>query len=426
MLEENEEKPVSDTSIAQSNATPGYFIPYGAVYDNNGKFADKGTDGTFTDVNSNYKYRQFKLPREVKDIDKLTPFGAATQLDAYTPTNTPSHENFEGSTGKGSWRFGSYSEYDDFSDSENPEISTDQTNMHHGTMMFVGDWLSLKEYYVKQGNTVQQFVKAIYKEMTELESTIDPETQKPVLGTNVVDEFTTYHVSYQVPDRFTGEKIWVDVYKYPRKHYIWRDFGATYDNDGNLTAYGKLEYAIRLHNMQPNRTYTAVAYCLGEDAEENLLPTDKVQISHNVKSIHLNSAYQLGGDSENRDIITNNDFSQGTIDSGKIITGNPLRLYTTNSYAINDYKAIIIPTGYEAYLHFYTSADATDSNWKSGKNPNWRAGTVTLTGSDSDKPADATHFKVVLRKASEDDKATISTSTIPDDAIVLIKNNNQS
>jgi hypothetical protein len=245
------------------------------------------------------------------------------------------------------------------------------------------------------------------------------------LEINYADTFTTNHVSYQVPDRFTGEKIWVDVYKYPRKHYIWRDFGATYE-DGKLESYGKLEYAIRLHNMQPNRTYTAVAYCLGEDAEGNLLSTDKVQISHNVKSIHLNSTYQLGGDSENRDIITNNDFSQGTIDAGNIIANNPLRLYTNEFYEIADYKAIIIPTGYEAYLHFYTSTDATDSNWKSGKNPNWRAGTVTLTGSDSDKPDGATHFKVVLRKASEDDKATISTSTIPDDAIVLIKNNNQS
>ena len=282
MLEENKEINSTSDVLNQPNENEGYFIPYGAVYTGSGNnitFAEKSTNGSFADVN-NYNYLKFKLPKEVKDmennvINKLTPFGAAKQLDPKPVTDNPALTN-----SAGSWRFGSYSTYDDLTDTE---TETGVTNMHHGTMMFVGDWLSLKEYYIKQGNSVQQFVKAIYEEMTNLEN-------NKQLDINEVDKFTTHHVSYRVPNRKYSEAtketeeqyVWIDVYKYPRKHYIWRDFE------------GKLEYAIRLHNMQPDRTYTAVAYCLKDGDEPK-----NAQISHNVKSIYVNSKFQLGVGTEN-------------------------------------------------------------------------------------------------------------------------------
>ena len=272
-----EPRKIMNVANGQAEPDTGYFIPYGGVYTDVDKtFSTKDKNGNFTNIPEGSKFVQFKLPKEILDdnkiqINKLTPFGASTQMDSDENITTGP---LAGS--KGAWKFGSYSEYDDVTDS-NPT-----TKMHHGTMMFVGDWLSLKEYYIKQGNTVQQFVKAIYEDITALEN--NPNNTD--FGKNEADDFSkTFHVSYQIPNRRYSEAtketepeyVWIDVYKLPRKHYIWRD------NDG------KLEYAIRFHNMQPSRTYTAVAYCL-----ENEKSFQNAHISHNVKSIHLNENYGLG------------------------------------------------------------------------------------------------------------------------------------
>lgn len=242
-------EPVEEKSTSGSpTADEGYFIPYGGVYtemENEATFADKNTDGTFDVQQSNSKYIQFKLPKEIRDdrqelVNQLTAFGAATQIEG------------------DAWKFGSYSTYDDIT------AEKTETDMQHGTMVFEGDWLALKKYYIHQGNTVQQFVKAIYEDMTKLE-------QNGNLDFNEVDNPNNngHHVTYNFTDIDDGSAKQVNVYKYPRKHYIWR---------GNN---GQLEYAIRLHGVRKGQTYTSVAYCLGTDEEDFKL----AQISYNVKSI---------------------------------------------------------------------------------------------------------------------------------------------
>lgn len=243
-------EPVKEIEIDTSGsptAKDGYFIPYGGVYtemENEATFADKKADGTFADVQSGYKYIQFKLPKEIRDdkqeiVNQLTAFGAATEIEG------------------DAWKFGSYSTYDDIT------AEKTETEVQHGTMVFEGDWLALKKYYIHQGNTVQQFVKAIYEDMTKAEL-------NKQLNINEVDnpDNNGYHVTYKFTDIDTGDEKKVNVYKYPRKHYIWRDNN------------GQLEYAIRLHGVRKEYTYTSVAYCLkkGDDFE-------LAQISHNVKSI---------------------------------------------------------------------------------------------------------------------------------------------
>ncbi len=244
-------KPVEPTPVNGStspSAKTGYFIPYGGVYttlENEATFATKNADGTFSDIKSDSKYIQFKLPKEIRDdnqelVNQLTAFGAATQIEG------------------DAWKFGSYSTYDDIT------AEKTETDMQHGTMVFEGDWLALKKYYIHQGNTVQQFVKAIYEDMTKLE-------QNKQLDINEVDNPNNngHHVTYNFTDIDDGSAKQVNVYKYPRKHYIWRDNK------------GQLEYAIRLHGVRNGQTYTSVAYCLDTNEKDFKL----AQISYNVKSI---------------------------------------------------------------------------------------------------------------------------------------------
>ena len=248
--------PTSDDEHTSLSTKTGYFIPYGGVYttlEDEATFATKNTDGTFSDIKSDSKYIQFKLPKKIRDdnqelVNQLTAFGAATQIEG------------------DAWKFGCYSTYDDIT------AEKTKTDMQHGTMIFDGDWLALKKYYIHQGNTVQQFVKAIYEDMTELEQNKQLAINLDInLDINEVDNKNNngHHVTYNFTDIDTGEQKQVHVYKFPRKHYIWRDNK------------GQLEYAIRLHGVKDGGTYTSVAYCLGAN-ETNF---ELAQISHNVKSI---------------------------------------------------------------------------------------------------------------------------------------------
>ena len=249
---------VTGNELTQADVLDGYFIPYGGVYteiEDEATFTAKEADGSFKNIKSGSKCLAFRLPKEnIRDknndvISQLVSFGAASQIEG------------------DAWKFGSYTTYDDFT-------KADGAKNKHGTMVFEGDWLSLKYYYVHQGNTVQQFVKAIYEQMTKLEMNDN-------LDINEVDNpETQYHVSYTVPKwDEPSETTTIHVYKFPRHKYIWRD-----DTDGE----GAMEYAIRLHNMAKG-TYTSVAYCL----EDGKLP-EEVQISHHVKSITVNEDWSLG------------------------------------------------------------------------------------------------------------------------------------
>ncbi len=259
----------------------GYFIPFGGIYKENGNditYTKKETNGQFLDVPAGSKLLKFPLPRyeEGKDgtvINQLTTFGISEPKEV----GEDPWEN--DADGIGIIKIGSYTTYDDFNTSKyeitdkNGSTTKVETRNLHGTLVFDGDWLSLKHYYIKQGNTVQQFVRAIFKQMTELE-------QSQNVDTNIVDNPNTkFHVTYEVPKWDSddpNEKVHVRVYKFPRVKYMWRD-----DTDGK----GNMEYAVRLHNAESNQTYTGVGYCL--EYNENYdggYDLDQVQISYNVKS----------------------------------------------------------------------------------------------------------------------------------------------
>lgn len=259
----------------------GYFIPFGGIYKENGNditYTQKETDGSFKNVPAGSIVQKFRLPRyeEGKDgtvINQLTTFGISELMEfGEDPWATEQDK-----PNVGVIKMGSYTTYDDFNTAGYGNDTNDniiETQNRHGTLVFDGDWLSLKHYYIKQGNTVQQFVRAIFKQMTQLENNTD-ETK---VGTNIVDNHDTkFHVTYAVPKWDEPEKtVHVRVYKFPRVKYMWRD--AKDSTDGK----GEMEYAIRLHNAEEKQTYTGVGYCL--EYKNGKYDLDQVQISYNVKS----------------------------------------------------------------------------------------------------------------------------------------------
>ncbi len=212
---EVKENPLTNATSNPVTITPnsGKFVPYGAVYkyeDGKYTFADKKSASTFEIKKGNvteYSYKEFDLP----DAD--------TGITTYGVSEDP--------TRAGNLRFGSYS-------------ATGASN--HGTMVFEGNWLELKNYYIKNGLTVQECVEAIYESASSL------------LETNKDKKF----VYYTIPT--TGEQI--NVYLFPQNNYMWKD--------GNV-----LEFAVRLSGIKENTQYAAVAYSVNGNT---------VKISDTVKS----------------------------------------------------------------------------------------------------------------------------------------------
>ncbi len=196
--------------------TAKQFVPYGSVYKEVGDeiiFAKKDTDGNFI-ADSTYSVNSFDIPE-----NGITTFGVS-----------------ENTTDSNAIRFGNYSQYE-----TEPEF--------HGTMVFEGDWLALKNYYIKNGYSVQEFIQKIYENFDE---TLEKNTNKTF-------------VYYNVPDE-NGVTTRVNVYKFKQKNHMWQ--GTNGDKD-------VLEYALRLTGVKDGETYTAVAY-----SELSDVPT----ISANVKS----------------------------------------------------------------------------------------------------------------------------------------------
>ncbi len=194
------------------------FVPYGSVYKKEGDkfvFAEKDENGNFI-ADSDYTVDSFDIP-----ANGITTFGVS--------------ENTEDTS---VIRFGSYSD---------KRIEKNKNAASHGTMVFEGDWVALKNYYIKRGYTVQQLLDMIYK---NYDATIAQKGGK--------------FVYYKVPTEEEGKTTKVNVYKFDQTKYMWKDANVS-------------EYAIRLTNAKDNITYTAVAY--SKDSAGNL-----VQISENVKS----------------------------------------------------------------------------------------------------------------------------------------------
>ena len=111
----------------------------------------------------------------------------------------------------------------------------------HGTLVFEGEWLELKNYYIQNGYTVQQFINAIYSDVTKK------------LAANENAKFVYYKVN--------GKTI--NVYRFVQNNHMWKN--------GNV-----LEYAIRLNGAIANTVYTGVAFSVAGE---------KVTLSENVKSV---------------------------------------------------------------------------------------------------------------------------------------------
>ena len=204
----------ANNSITVDVNTDEKFIPQGAVYIKNADgtytYAKKQGANTFLATETGkYVYKSFDKPE-----NKITTFGVSKYTDDDSRI-----------------RFGNYS-----------ELNTVGTV--HGTLVFEGDWLELKNYYIQNGYTVQQFINAIYEDVT-----------KKLLVDNKDAKFVYYKVN--------GKQI--NVYRFEQKNYMWKS-----DSD--------LEYAVRLNGAQTNTVYTGVAFSVSSDGST-------VTISENVKSV---------------------------------------------------------------------------------------------------------------------------------------------
>lgn len=185
------------------------FIPVGGVYTgtgNNVEYVEKNEDGSFT-APAGAVYQSFDVP-----TNGITTFGASDDPQDNTRL-----------------RFGSYS-------------NLNNNAKEHGTLVFEGEWLVLKNYYIQKGYTVQQFVKALYNDVTAK------------LAANPDADFVYYKVN--------GETI--NVYRFKQQNYMWKG--------GEV-----LEYAIRLNGVKTDKTYTGVAYSISSN--------DVVTLSEDVKSV---------------------------------------------------------------------------------------------------------------------------------------------
>ncbi len=220
--------PIADntTKLDPPALSTNTFIPVGGVYKEttvndktNYIFAEKNQDGSFTLPGDGFVYQTYEIPE-----NGITTFGLSNDVD---------HPEL--------LRFGNFSNLNDAYTS-------------HGTMVFEGDWLALKNYYIQRGYTVKDFVKVLYNNaFTILNS--DENLSKP-------EGERATHVYYELP----GVEDPIKLFLFKQKNYMWKDEDE-----------GILEYTIRLHGVKENTMYAGIAYSVDK--------TGAVTISENVKSI---------------------------------------------------------------------------------------------------------------------------------------------
>ncbi len=209
---------VDYTTITETQtitAPSGKFIPNGAVLDKNGKFIYKNAQGVFA-VEKDAQYASYDIPQ-----NGITTFGASDSLE------------------DPAIKFGSYS-----------ELNT--ATAKHGTMVFEGEYVYFKNYYIKKGWTVEKFVKAFYDAYDNAK-------------TDNAD-----YIYFIITDK-NGIEHQLNVYKFDQKNHMFKN--------------GKvLEYTIRLSAPKDQKlsgTYAAVAYSIDEArGDEN-----KIILSQEVKSV---------------------------------------------------------------------------------------------------------------------------------------------
>ena len=195
-----EETTTNDAATELAQPNDDTFIPYCSVLDADGKFVakDPATGAFALDASKKYTYSTFTKPSA--DAGLIT-YGVSNEKNA--PNNL---------------RFGTYS------------VQADTYN--HGTLIFEGKWEALRDHYIQKGYTIQEFVKAIYK--------------------NALTKIEGYdYVSYKVG----SEKI--NVYIVPQTKVMWQS------EDGKT-----LEYAVRVNNA--SGTYTGIAYSYSKTNSEDI------------------------------------------------------------------------------------------------------------------------------------------------------------
>ncbi len=221
-----EENPIDQdvSTLPAPSVESKTFIPVGGVYKKvvdgdktTYTFANKNDNGTFSlGEGGGYTYQSYDIPD-----NGITTFGISNDV------NYPALI-----------RFGSYTNIYD-------------TTSIFGTMLFEGDWLALKNYYIQLGIDVQDFTKILY---TNTRTILDK-----------AENAGKTHVIYTVPLN-DGGTTKVKVYLFQQSNYMWKN-----ETDGVL------EFTIRLHGAKKDVTYTAAAYTVNKNG--------LVTISHDVKSV---------------------------------------------------------------------------------------------------------------------------------------------
>ncbi len=221
VVSETVEIPENETSVTieQPKAEAGQekptkFIPYGSVYKKvDGKYVfaakDKET-GSFAVTEEGYEVKSFDIPE-----NGITTYGIS-----------------ENTADSSVIRFGNYT-------------NTYNSNAEYGTLVFEGNWVALKNYYIQKGYTVAQLVKAICEKYDD--------TLAKVQGAE--------YIYYKVPtDEGTAT---VNVYRFKQKNHMWMS------SDGTV-----LEYALRVSGLTESETYTGVAY---SKLDSKITVSEKVQ-----------------------------------------------------------------------------------------------------------------------------------------------------
>lgn len=205
---------ITATEVGSSNTVTA---PADKFIPYGGVYKQDGNNITYADKNADGSFSVSESGYVYQSYDvpenKITTFGASDDL---TVTDAI--------------KFGSYSEL----------YSADA---EHGTMVIEGDWNALSNYYIKRGYTVQQFIKSLYNKT------------KAILAENENADYVYYTLGSET----------INVYLFAQNKYMWRNEST-----------GILEYAVRLHGIQNDQTYTAVAY-----AEKD----NTLTISNEVKSV---------------------------------------------------------------------------------------------------------------------------------------------
>lgn len=216
----------TDEIITITPTDENKFIPQGSVYikttneDNtiSYTYAQKTSETTFEGTDGNYTYNAFDKPDSTVG---LTTFGVSKEIIDSTKL-----------------KFGNYC-----------NTYNETATTKYGTMVFEGDYLFFKNYYIKKGYSVDQFVEAFYKSY-DLVKPNHPDAK---------------YVYYTLTDE-DGTKKQLNVYKFEQTKYMYKN------NDE-----GVLEYAIRLSGIKEDKSYAGIAYSV--DGET-------VKISKEVKSFN--------------------------------------------------------------------------------------------------------------------------------------------